>query len=68
VAPVRARSVGSNKVANTNDRGLARFTLGAREGIVGFTVIGTRLTLPDPKRCTSLLAVRSAKAPPSFTG
>jgi uncharacterized repeat protein (TIGR01451 family) len=67
-APIRARGIGSTKVANTNERGIARFTLGARKGIVGFAVIGTRLTLPDPRRCTSLLAVRSAKAPPSFTG
>jgi uncharacterized repeat protein (TIGR01451 family) len=67
-ATIRARGRSANQVSKTNERGIARFSLGARKGIVAVTLVGTRLTLPNPRRCTSLLAVRSPNAPPSFTG
>jgi uncharacterized repeat protein (TIGR01451 family) len=67
-ASIRARGAGSTKVSKTNERGIARFALGARKGIVGVTLVGTRLILRNPRRCTSLLAVRSPNAPPTFTG
>jgi hypothetical protein len=58
----------SNKVSKTNDRGIVRFALGARKGIVAVTLVGSLLILRDPRRCTSLLAVQSPNAPPTFTG
>jgi len=67
-ATLFARGRGTKQHAKTNGRGIARFDLHARKGIVAVTLAGRQLLIRDPRRCTSLLAVRASTAPPTFTG